>query len=189
MKENISKCIEESVQTITAVRKECMNEIQAVAEAILAAYRKEKKVIIFGNGGSAADSQHMAAELVGRFKKDRRAFAAIALTTNTSVITSLSNDYTFDCIFERQIEALGQKDDIAIGISTSGTAKNVIAGLQKARMSGLHTVALTGARGDNLKEYADICLRVPAADTPRIQEAHILIIHIICQLVEAALAS
>jgi len=141
-------------------------------------------VLVFGNGGSAADSQHMAAELVGRFRKERKALPAIALTTNTSTITALSNDYGYDVSFKRQVEALGKKGDVAVGISTSGTAKNVTCALKKAKDAGLLTVALTGKDGGEIKSIADLSLVVKSDNTARIQEAHILIIHILCELIE-----
>lgn len=188
MKETTQKLANETLQVIQALRNNCSEDIVRIAQAIIKTYNNKGKVLVFGNGGSAADSQHFVAELVGRFKKERQAFPAIALTTNTSISTALANDYNFDCIFERQIEALGIKDDVAIGISTSGKAKNVIAGLRIARMLGMQTIALTGAKGDNLKELVDVCLQVPSENTPRIQEAHITIIHIICELVENSIA-
>ncbi|MFH1063218.1 MAG: D-sedoheptulose 7-phosphate isomerase [Candidatus Omnitrophota bacterium] len=187
MKATVQEILINSSQVIQAVAAKNSEQIIAISKAIIAAYQNDKKLLVFGNGGSAADAQHMAAELVGRFKKERRAFAAIALSTNTSILTALANDYSYDYVFERQVEALCQKDDIVIGISTSGKAKNVITALKKARGKGAFTIALTGAKGDNLNELADICLMVPSDDTPRIQEAHITIIHIICKLVEDAL--
>jgi len=189
MKKIISQIIGETIASLQGVQAECVNDITVLSQTIISAYQKGKKVIIFGNGGSAADAQHMAAELVGRFKKERRAFAAIALTTNTSILTALANDYNYERVFERQVEAFAEKDDIVIGISTSGNAANVIAGLKKARDRGALTGALTGAKGIRLKELCDICITVPSNDTPRIQEAHITIIHVICKLVEDALTS
>jgi len=150
--------------------------------------KKGGKVILFGNGGSASDSQHIAAELVGRFRKERSALAAIALTTNTSILTSLANDYSYEIVFSRQIEALGQKNDIAIGISTSGKAKNVAAGIKQAKKMGIKTIALTGGDGGELAKLADISLIVPSLVTARIQEAHITLGHIICELVEQEFA-
>ena len=140
-----------------------------------------------GNGGSASDSQHIAAELIGRFKKDRVALAAIALTTNTSVLTSVANDYGYAEIFAKQIEALGKKNDVVVAISTSGKAKNVISGIKQAKKMGLKTVALTGGDGGEIAKLTDISLVVPSLVTARIQEAHITIGHIVCELVEQAL--
>ncbi|MBU4305004.1 MAG: D-sedoheptulose 7-phosphate isomerase [Candidatus Omnitrophica bacterium] len=189
MRKIIPQIIEETIASLQGVQAGCVDDITIFAQAIIGAYQKGKKLLIFGNGGSAADAQHMAAELVGRFKKERRAFAAMALTTNTSILTALANDYNYEYVFERQVEAFAEKDDIVIGISTSGNAANVIAALKKARDIGAVTAALTGAKGIRLKELCEMCIMVPSEDTPRIQEAHITIIHIICKLVEDALTS
>ena len=187
MTDEINKYFNESADLINTLTQNPPKEIKLISSAIINAFKNNSKVLIFGNGGSAADSQHFAAELVGRFKKERRGFPAIALTTNSSIITALSNDYEFDLIFKRQIEALGSKNDIAIGISTSGAAKNVISGLKTASEMGLIPIALTGKTGTNLIDIADITLLVPSGNTPHIQEAHITIIHIICKLVEDAM--
>lgn len=185
MQDTIKKAIEENKTTITSLSlPESTDLIKKAAGKITRSIRSGGKAIVFGNGGSAADSQHMVAELIGRFKKERKGFAAIALTTNTSTLTALSNDYSYDITFKRQLEALGRRGDIAIGISTSGTAKNVIAALAAAKKRGLATIALTGRDGGKLKSMADISIVVKSKDTPRIQEAHILIIHILCELVE-----
>ncbi len=187
MKQKIKKAIEASCKTNgTLLSEENLDLLQKAAECIIKSLQKGCKVIVFGNGGSAADSQHMVAELVGRFKKERKGIAAIALTTNTSTITSLSNDYSYDIIFKRQVEALGKRGDVAIGISTSGKSKNVIEALREARKKGLATIALTGNDGGALKDIADISLIVKSDETPRIQEAHILIIHVLCELIEDA---
>jgi D-sedoheptulose 7-phosphate isomerase len=144
------------------------------------------KILWCGNGGSAADSQHLAAELVGRFRQTRRAFPSIALTTDTSVLTAIANDGSYDEVFERQVEALGQPGDVLVGISTSGNSKNVCAALAKARELGLFTVAMTGQTGGRMATLADVCLRVPSSDPARIQEAHILCGHILCEWIELA---
>ena len=188
MKKEIIDLLNESSLTIASLKSDCAEEITAIVKALVKVYRRKGKVLIFGNGGSAADSQHIAAELVGRFKKERRALPAVALTTNTSNLTALANDYSYDYVFERQLDALGTKNDVAIGISTSGQAKNVISALKKARQKGMFCIALTGSRGLNLKKITDICLIVPSKNTPRIQEAHITAAHIICELVENALS-
>jgi len=143
--------------------------------------------LLFGNGGSAADAQHIAAELVGRYYLDRRPLPAEALTVNASSVTAIGNDYDFNQIFSRQVEALGNSEDVAVGISTSGNSVNVIRGVQAAKRKGLITAALTGEGGGSLKGEVDYCICVPSKDTPRIQEAHILIGHILCELVERAL--
>jgi D-sedoheptulose 7-phosphate isomerase len=184
MQQTVKKILEQSSQVLESIVQQNCQEIEDIARAIIKAYQNNKKVILFGNGGSAADAQHFAAELVGRFKKERNAFAAIALTTNTSILTALANDYDYTVVFKRQVEALTDKDDVVIGISTSGNAANVITGLKQARQMQAQTIGLTGKNGDNLKQLTDICLLVPSDDTPRIQEAHITIIHIICKLVE-----
>lgn len=158
--------------------------IVQISQTIYNALKNAHKLLIFGNGGSAADAQHMAAELVGRFLKERSAMKAIALTTDTSILTSLSNDYSFDIIFERQIEALGQSGDIAFGISTSGNSKNVYLGLKKARELGLTTIGLLGKDGGIIKNICDIKLIINCDYTPTIQELHIFVIHNICKIVE-----
>jgi len=145
------------------------------------------KLILFGNGGSAADAQHIAAELVGRYKCERRGLAAIALTVNTSALTAIANDYGFEHVFARQVEALGSPGDIALGISTSGDSPNVLRGVEAARLKGMGTIGLTGQSGGELKAKVDYCLCVPSRETPRIQEAHILLGHILCDFVEGEL--
>ena len=169
------------------LQDESVDLIGKVAEAITAAYRGGRKVILFGNGGSAADAQHLAAEFVGRYRRDRRALPALALTVNASSVTAIGNDYGFDRVFARQIEALGAPGDVAIGISTSGRSANVIEGLKAARRGGLGTVAMTGPQQGPIAELVDFCLRIPAEGTPGIQEGHIAIGHILCELVEGAL--
>jgi D-sedoheptulose 7-phosphate isomerase len=157
-----------------------------VASILIDAYRQGRGMIIFGNGGSAADAQHIAAELVGRFRHERRAMRAQALTVNTSVLTAIGNDYSFDAIYARQLEAFGQTGDVAIGISTSGRSPNVVNGLTTARALGMTSVAMTGADGGPAAKIADHWVGVPSNDTPRIQEAHIMIGHLWCELIEAA---
>jgi len=188
MRERIKEILLESIQIKEQLLQEKVSSILEIAELVIASLKKGGKVILFGNGGSASDSQHIAAELVGKFTKDRRALPAIALTTNTSILTALANDYGYDIIFARQIEALGQKNDIAIGISTSGRARNVASGIKQAKKMGLKTVALTGGDGGELSKLADVSLLVPSSVTARIQEAHITIGHIICELAEAAVS-
>ena len=154
------------------------------AEAIRRTHSSGGKVLIFGNGGSAADAQHMAAELVNRFQKERKALAALALTTDTSVLTSIGNDYTFERVFDRQVEALGRPGDVALGITTSGDSANVVRGLEAARGIGMVTIALTGRDGGAAGRLADIHVNVPDVSTPRVQEVHLTLIHAICELVE-----
>ena len=145
-------------------------------------------MFLFGNGGSAADAQHIAGELVGRFLLERPAIRAVALTTDTSVLTSLANDYEFDRVFSRQLEALAGEGDVAVGLTTSGDSASVVAALAAARRIGMKTVALTGEGGGRCAELADCLLDVPSRQTPRIQEAHTVIYHVLCELVESALA-
>ena len=183
MKKLIEERIRQSIDVKEAVIKSQIENIEKAAKAIIASLKSGGKVLIFGNGGSAADSQHIAAELVGRFKKERKPFAAIALTTNTSVLTAIANDYGYEAAFSRQVEALGKPGDVAIGISTSGNSPNVIGALKKAKALGLKTIGLSGD-GGKLKAACDISIAVPSKDTPRIQESHIMIGHIICELVE-----
>jgi len=145
------------------------------------------KLLVMGNGGSAADAQHFAAEIIGRFKLERPALPAIALTTDSSILTAIGNDYGFEAVFSRQVEGLGRPGDVVFGISTSGNSPNVFAALAKARELGCRTVALLGRDGGTIKAVADISLIVPSDDTPRIQEGHVTIIHIICDLLEKRL--
>jgi D-sedoheptulose 7-phosphate isomerase len=158
-----------------------------IADATVQALTRGHKVLLFGNGGSAADAQHLAAEFVGRFRNDRPGLPALALTVNSSVITALGNDYGFDKIFARQIEALGTPGDLVIGISTSGNAPNVIQGILTARAKAITTVGFTGHPGGRLKDIVDYCLCIPSADTGLIQEGHIVIGHTLCDIVEQAL--
>jgi D-sedoheptulose 7-phosphate isomerase len=161
--------------------------VSSVAGILIDAFRAGKKVLLFGNGGSAADAQHIAAEFVGRFAFDRAALPALALSVNTSCVTAIGNDYGFDVVFSRQIEALAQSGDVAIGISTSGNSPNVLRAMATAKKMGLHTVGLTGSKGNKLTAAVDHCITVPSNETPRIQECHILIGHIISELVEKAI--
>ena len=179
--------IRESIETKEKLAKECVGDIQAVANAIVAALRDGGKIVFFGNGGSAADAQHLAAEFVGRFSMDRPPLRAIALTTNTSVLTAVGNDFGFEDIFSRQVAAHVDTRDVVIGISTSGRSKNVIGGVQEAHKLGAKTVALTGSSGEELARRCDYRIKVPSSNTQRIQECHILIGHVLCALVEQSL--
>jgi D-sedoheptulose 7-phosphate isomerase len=165
---------------------ESVEAILAAARLLIDSLAGGHKVLVFGNGGSAADAQHFAAELAGRYRRERRALPVIALTTDTSLLTAISNDYSFTQVFSRQVEALLQPGDVVIGISTSGRSANVIAGLETARNLGGHGLALTGANRHPMEDVAGLVIAVPSKDTPRIQEAHALIIHILCDLVERA---
>ena len=185
MLDKIKRIIEKSSEVkASLLSKESLELIEKIAKTIVSTIAKGRKILVFGNGGSAADSQHMVAELVGRFKKERKGIPAIALTANTSTITALSNDYGYGVSFKRQIEALGKEGDVAVGISTSGAAENVVEAMKLAKVMGLSAIALTGSGGGNLKSAADIAIVVKSNDTPRIQETHILIIHILCELIE-----
>ena len=159
--------------------------ISQVADAMRASIANGGKILLMGNGGSAADSQHIAAEIVGRYKKERRGLAAIALTTDTSILTSVGNDYGYDYIFARQIEALCRPGDIVFGITTSGNSKNVVAAIEEANRLGAITVGLTGGNGGKLNDLCRFNIVVPSSDTPRIQEAHIFIGHSLCEMLES----
>jgi D-sedoheptulose 7-phosphate isomerase len=165
-----------------------LGEIETMANLVINAYKKGGMVVFFGNGGSAADAQHIAGELVGQFMLKRQAFPAVALTTNSSVITALANDYGYDAVFSRQVEALVNSRDVVIGISASGNSPNIFMAIKMAKMKGAVTIALTGGTGGKLTGEADLVLVVPSDSTPRIQEAHITIAHIVCELVERELA-
>jgi D-sedoheptulose 7-phosphate isomerase len=187
--DRVAKSIEASI----AAKQRLLNSIEVihgvatVSQILVGAFEQGNKAILFGNGGSAADAQHIAAEFVGRFAFDRPALPALALSVNTSCLTAIGNDYGFDLVFSRQIEALARKGDVAIGISTSGNSPNVLRAMSVARDLGLHTVALAGCTGGQLKKAVDHCICVPSNETPRIQECHILIGHIISELVERTL--
>ena len=163
--------------------------LEAIAKAMTSALRAGGKILWCGNGGSAADSQHLAAELVGRFRRERRGLASIALTTDSSVLTSVANDYGFEAVFARQVEAIGNAGDVLVGISTSGNSRNVIAALEAARAQGLVTVAFTGEGGGRIAALADHVFAVASRDTARIQEAHILAGHMLCDWIELACVS
>jgi len=178
----VSSRIQKSILVQQRLKGE-VKAIVAVADEIVQAFRRGNKVLLFGNGGSAADAQHIAAEFAGKYLRDRDPLPAIALTTNTSSLTAIANDYGYEHVFVRQLKALVAEGDIVIGISTSGNSPNVILAMEEAKRLGATTVALTG-HGGKLKESADFVISVPSKETPLIQEAHIMIGHIICQLVE-----
>ncbi len=164
--------------------KEQQPALERIADAMSHALLAGNKILWCGNGGSAADSQHLAAELVGRFRRERRGLASIALTTDTSLLTAIANDYGYERVFSRQVEALCQRDDVVVGISTSGNSRNVLLALEKARAVGAFTVAFTGEGGGAMAALADVALCIPSKDTARIQEAHILCGHILCDWIE-----
>lgn len=185
LKENIIlNYIERSIQTKSELSKTGIKVIDQIAKVIINAYKNGNKVIWFGNGGSAADAQHLACELVSEFYIERKALASIALTTNTSELTAISNDYGFNRVFARQVEALVNFGDVVIGITTSGNSTNVIEGLNEAKRCGAVTVGFTGTTGGKLKGNVDYLLTVPSEETPHIQEGHIMVGHIICYIVE-----
>jgi D-sedoheptulose 7-phosphate isomerase len=186
MNTDIQEIITSSSETITNITNN-LSEIESVVSKIIDAIKNGNKVILFGNGGSAADAQHIAAELIGRFKLERKSYPAIALTTDSSILTSLSNDYSFDTVFSRQCESLVNNGDVVIGISTSGNSKNVYNGLITAKKFGGYTIGLLGNEGGNISKIVDISIIVDSKSTPRIQEAHRTIYHIICELVEKKL--
>ena len=186
MQETIAKILKEGADLRLQMMETMTGCILEAAQAIAHAFRGGRKVLLFGNGGSAADSQHIAAEFMNRFQIERPPLPAIALTTDTSLLTSISNDYAFDEVFSKQVKALGKKGDIAIGISTSGNSANVLKAFRVARKLGMITIALTG-EGGKIASNADIPLTVPSRSTPRIQEVHIVIGHILCELTDTLL--
>jgi D-sedoheptulose 7-phosphate isomerase len=187
---NFEQRVSDSIKASIAAKQQLLSNqelismIAKVSELLVETFTQGNKVMLFGNGGSAADSQHIAAEFVGRFAFNRPALPALALSVNTSCLTAIGNDYGFDQTFSRQIEALGRPGDMAIGISTSGSSPNVLKGFEVAKKMGIVTVAFAGCTGGKMKSVADYCLCAPSNETPRIQECHILIGHIIAELTE-----
>ncbi len=184
---SIAQILDEHIRIAAALRPQ-LPQIQGMAERMIHCLQQGGRIYWLGNGGSAADAQHLAAELVGRFARWRPGLASIALTTDTSALTAISNDLGFEQVFARQVEALCRPPDLVIGISTSGNSPNVIRALETARHKALQTLGLSGRDGGRLQALADLCLVVPAEDTARIQEMHILIGHMLCELVETRLA-
>jgi len=184
--ERISELIQASIATKQKLLLDTalVSTMAEVSKIIVEALRQGNKILLCGNGGSAADAQHIAAEFVGRFAFDRPALPALALSVNSSCVTAIGNDYGFDIVFSRQIEALGKNGDVVIGISTSGNSANVLQAMSTSRRLGIRTVAFTGCAGGKLRSEVDFCLSAPSNETPRIQECHILIGHIISELVE-----
>jgi D-sedoheptulose 7-phosphate isomerase len=187
MRKKIEAILKESIAVKELLYRRAIPSIIKLTELVTACLKKGGKVILFGNGGSAADAQHIAAELVGRFTCQRKALAAMALSCNSSILTCIANDYSFEQIFSRQIDALGADKDVAIGISTSGNSPNILAGIESAKRIGMKTACLTAEAGRKLAQLVDAPVSVPSKNTARIQEAHIAIGHIICELVEKAL--
>lgn len=187
MKNEIKEIFEESISVKTKILKDQIDTIDRIATLVVRTLKKGGKILLCGNGGSAADSQHIACELVGRFKMERSPLPAIALSTNTSNLTSLANDYSYKEVFKRQVKALARKGDLLIGISTSGESPNVIEAVKAARELGISTVAFTGRDGGQLARTAEVSFKVPSDETPRIQESHITAAHAICEIVEKEL--
>lgn len=185
----IHKEAEELIETLKWVKDNLANEVEILANKIIDCYRNGGKVILMGNGGSAGDAQHIAAEFVGRYKLERRSYPAIALNTNTSTITAVGNDYSFDQIFSRQIQGFAKKGDVIIGISTSGNSKNVYDALLAAQDFGCYTAAFLGKDGGMIKNIVDLPIVVKSNNTPRVQECHIFLAHSMCDLVDRALYS
>ena len=189
MKEQIISRLRESADLKLRFAKESVADVEEAASIIIKSLKSGGKILIFGNGGSAADSQHIAAEFVNRYSKTRKAFAALALTTDTSILTSVPNDGSFNDVFSRQIEALGCKGDVVWGLTTSGTSENVIKGFKTAKSMGLKTIAFTGQDKSKLVKSTECCVSVPSKSTPRVQELHITLAHIVCELVEESLTA
>ena len=185
--DRIKSVLVESIQVKHNILERDVPLIARLADLLVTTFKAGGKVLFFGNGGSAADAQHIAAELVNRFQMDRQALPAIALTTDTSILTSVGNDTAFAQIFARQVRALVWEGDVVVGISTSGNSRNVLKGILAAKERGAVTVGFTGRDGGKLKELVDLCFQVPSDNTPRIQEAHITVWHAICEVVEREL--
>jgi len=182
--------VEETLKESSNVKLSLINQkdkIIAAANLLIECFKRGNKVLLFGNGGSASDAQHICAELVGRFSIRRRGLPAIALNVDTSVLTAIANDFGFQNVFRRQVEALVEEGDVVVAISTSGLSKNILMAVKEARLKGAKTIALTGKGGGKLKDIVDLAIIVPSQSTPRIQEAHITIGHILCELVERKL--
>lgn len=184
----ISQLIDQSISTISDCKK-LTNEIDDVKNTITYALKNKNKIVLFGNGGSAADAQHMAAELIGRFLINRKSMPAIALTTDTSILTAIGNDFGFENIFSRQCEAIVSKGDVVIAISTSGNSQNVINGIKTAKENGGIIIGITGKEGGKINDFSDKILKIPSNSTPQIQEGHRVIIHILCNLIEKELVN
>lgn len=187
MHQKIIAQLEESAEVKRQTIVTAVDSIEAAAQMLIDCYRAGGKVLLCGNGGSAADAQHLAAELISRLKLERAAIPALALTTNTSLLTAIGNDYKYDLVFVRQVEAFGRAGDVLIAISTSGESENVIKAVEFSRMQGIKSIALTGAKGGRLAEKVDLAIKIPSDNVQRIQECHITVGHILCELIESAL--
>lgn len=184
----VDEILREASTLLETVRGFAPAQVLLAADMLVSAFKSRNKVLVFGNGGSASDAEHLAAELVGRFARDRQGWPAVSLTADSSVVTAIGNDYGFDQIFARQVEALGRQGDIAFAISTSGKSANVIAGLEAAERGGLRRIALTGRDGGLLGRAAELQINVPHDSVPRVQEVHRTLLHVICELIERELA-
>jgi len=184
MKNTITKEFNSHLDTIQTMTNQSTKNIEAVAHIVVDALKDGRKILFCGNGGSAADAQHIAAELTGRYKTNRQALCGIALTTDTSALSAIANDFGYENVFARQVEALATKGDVLVGISTSGDSPNIINALKSAKDMGCHSIGLSGNGGGNMNDVCDINIVVPSTNTPRIQEMHILIGHTICQIID-----
>jgi phosphoheptose isomerase len=184
---SVDRILGETIDLLEQLRRGDLVPLGRAVDAIVEAFDSGQALLVFGNGGSAADAQHFVTEFVGRYQRERRAVPALALTADTSLLTAVANDYGFERVFARQIEAFGAPGDIAFGITTSGSSPNVVEGLKAAAERGMITIALTGRDGGEAGQLADIHVNVPSAVTARVQEAHITLLHVICELVEAGL--
>ncbi|MEP7165587.1 MAG: D-sedoheptulose 7-phosphate isomerase [Ferruginibacter sp.] len=186
MQDQILKIIQASIDVKLQVleNKELQKTVGRAVEALVTAFKNGNKVLFCGNGGSAADAQHLAAEFSGRFYTDREALPAEALHVNTSYMTAVANDYSYDVVYSRMVQGIGREGDVLVGLSTSGNSVNIIKAFETAKTKGMTTIAFTGTTGGKMKDISDLLINVPSTDTPRIQESHILLGHIICQLVE-----
>ncbi len=185
----LTRAVRSLNQTLETIIEPCGPGLAEAVALSCRALRNRNKILFFGNGGSATQAQHLAAELINRFQLERQPLPALSLTPDAAVITSIGNDYSFAELFSRQLIGLGQPGDIAVALSTSGTSENIVAGLKQARTSGLTTIGLLGRDGGNCLEFCDISLLVPAAETARIQEAHLLLGHLFCELVEKEMSA
>jgi D-sedoheptulose 7-phosphate isomerase len=193
MTTDAAQLIERRIRESVAVQERLLGDeaiaaMVSAAELISATLERGGKLLAFGNGGSASDADHLTGELIGRFQLERRGLPALSLSDNPSAFTAIANDYGYDRVFARQVEALGAEGDVALGISTSGTSANVLAAFEAARAGGLGTIGLTGGDGGGVRVAADVCIVVPSHETPRIQEGHTLVAHVLCELVEQAIA-
>jgi D-sedoheptulose 7-phosphate isomerase len=187
MKKEIESSLNESIKIRAEILSSSVERVAQIANILVEAFKAGHSLYLMGNGGSAADAQHISGELVGRFKKDRKPLPALALTTDTSVLTAIANDFGYDLCFERQVDAFVKEGDVVFGLSTSGNSANIINAVQSAKKKGAITIAFTGKGGGRLKDHVDVCLEIPSTDTARIQECHITIGHILCSIIEKEL--